>query len=80
MSLPPRPRPRTGTRVRAGIASVPDTTEPPSKLDRPGRLVVGDYHSELVESAWGLDLRHQFIGEDGHLYLVDPGTLQPPCP
>lgn len=77
--LAPAPRPRTGARVRARIVGVPDTSELPSTLDRPGRLVVGHYRSELVESAWGLDLRHQVLGQDGHLYLVDPDTLRP-CP
>lgn len=69
-----------GVVARARIAAVPeDVYRPYSRKGEPGRVVIGRYAPwgpSPHAAAWEDAVYHEFIGQDGRFYLVDPTTLR----
>ncbi|MBA5845670.1 hypothetical protein [Gordonia amicalis] len=66
--------------ARARIAAIPeDVYRPYSRKGGPGRVVIGQYAPRGTgprAAAWGGTVYHEFFGQDGRFYLVDPTTLR----
>ncbi|AZZ79702.1 hypothetical protein QEN35_16815 [Gordonia alkanivorans] len=66
--------------ARARTAAIPDNVyRPYSRKGEPGRVVIGRYAPRGPSphaAAWGDAVYHEFVGQDGRIYLVDPTTLR----